>query len=465
MTVAISLLIHGEAVRFNRGKPQGENFDFKYLIGRDNKEYPYVSSQCYKRYWREALEGPLSPIKRGKGNQAYTIADPVTYIDDDLFGYMRAGTAKSKADDDENAELPDLTDKYFDADDIKDVEALRKRLVEDKSIAEFLVKSAEFADVLKSKPASDEGAREIAEAIVTGFNEAVERGDLPSESMLNELKLKKERKKFQEAGTSEQKQKAIVEFLKVVFKKELEKDEKRPTTRRTAPIRMHALVAFSGIKTAKDFQTFSRDVALTGNNSVLNPNRVGIYTAWMKTRILIESHRIGKFYIGSNMELLEQELNGQDIKAEPNPFSRYSETLKFIELDEPKKKERLSAALKALADIGNNEGPASGALHDGSLRPKAFVAGFMKCVDSPFDDIWKGSSAEGVPSLDIAALTDAIKDWDDLFATKKLYFGLPQEIREQLTEAITASLKKLGFDVVIDSPRKALLTLAQEAAL
>jgi hypothetical protein len=93
------------------------------------------------------------------------------------------------------------------------------------------------------------------------------------------------------------------------------------------------------------------------------------------------------------------------------------------------------------------------------------VAGFMKCVDSPFDDIWKGSSAEGVPSLDIAALTDAIKDWDDLFATKKLYFGLPQEIREQLTEAITASLKKLGFDVVIDSPRKALLTLAQEAAL
>ena len=48
MTVAMSMLIHGEAVRFNRGQSKGDDFDFKYLKGRDGGVFPYVSSQCYK---------------------------------------------------------------------------------------------------------------------------------------------------------------------------------------------------------------------------------------------------------------------------------------------------------------------------------------------------------------------------------------------------------------------------------
>ena len=52
MTVAMSLLVHGEAVRFNRGQSRGDDFDFKYMKGRDGREYPYVSSQCFKKYWR-----------------------------------------------------------------------------------------------------------------------------------------------------------------------------------------------------------------------------------------------------------------------------------------------------------------------------------------------------------------------------------------------------------------------------
>src|SRR5437868_9583464 len=97
MAIAMSVLVHGEAVRFNRGKSSREDFDFKYLRGADGKVYPYVSSQCYKKHWREALSTPPSPIHRGKSsagrgeNQAYTDGNPIDYADDDLFGYMVAG--------------------------------------------------------------------------------------------------------------------------------------------------------------------------------------------------------------------------------------------------------------------------------------------------------------------------------------------------------------------------------------
>src|ERR1019366_2554026 len=87
------------------------------------------------------------------------------------------------------------------------------------------------------------------------------------------------------------------DLLQKAFSKGLETKKKRGTTRRTAPVRMHALVGFSGISMAEDFQTFSRHVALTGMNSVLNPKSLGIYSGWLKTRILIEAFRIGKFYI------------------------------------------------------------------------------------------------------------------------------------------------------------------------
>lgn len=60
-------------------------------------EYPYVSAQAW-RYWiRETVkqvepEWRSAPIYRGKTarQQAFTEGDPITYWDDDLFGYMRA---------------------------------------------------------------------------------------------------------------------------------------------------------------------------------------------------------------------------------------------------------------------------------------------------------------------------------------------------------------------------------------
>ncbi len=60
--------------------------------GRDT--YPYVSGQALRNWWRTTLEHEFdewkcSPIEREK-KIAFTAADPVTYDDDDVFGYMRA---------------------------------------------------------------------------------------------------------------------------------------------------------------------------------------------------------------------------------------------------------------------------------------------------------------------------------------------------------------------------------------
>jgi hypothetical protein len=468
MTVAMSLLVHGEAVRFNRGESRQGGFDFKYMTGRDGKEYPYVSSQCYKRFWREALQELLSPITRATGaggkekNQAYTDGNPIQYVDDDLFGYMIAGAADTDDDKGEDPEALDSDDKQlFEKENIKDAEGLREKLVDGSEVSEFVLRISGVGEILRSKSSS---AQELPEAILQALNAALKNNELIS---VNEDAKSKDRmlKKLKAAKDDAAKREVNKEFLKKLYGKQLQEKQKRPTTRRTAPVRMHALIAFSGIKTARDFQTFSRDVSYTGKNSVLNPNSPGIYSGWLKTRILIESHRIGKFYIGTNMDILPTQVASQEVKSEKNPYSRVSDTLNFIELDPQERKRRLAVSLRGLANIGNTQGPASGALHDGSLRPRAFVAGLMDCVDSPFDAIWKGNTGEGLPLLDIAALIDVIKDWNDLFTKKKLYFGLPHELRLQVEESLKLELTALGFEAVIDSPRKALLQLAEEAAL
>lgn len=62
-------------------------------IRRGRDVYPYVSAQAWRRWWRDALEMRcgwlMSPIER-KDKIAFTKANPFTFPDDDVFGYMRA---------------------------------------------------------------------------------------------------------------------------------------------------------------------------------------------------------------------------------------------------------------------------------------------------------------------------------------------------------------------------------------
>lgn len=62
-------------------------------IQRGGRDYPYVSAQALRYWWRNALESEcgweMSPIEREK-KIAFTQAKPWQYADDDVFGYMRA---------------------------------------------------------------------------------------------------------------------------------------------------------------------------------------------------------------------------------------------------------------------------------------------------------------------------------------------------------------------------------------
>lgn len=91
----------------NAGKNNQSNNDNAIAtksIRKNGRTYVYVSGQAWRYWWREALQKNagwiLSPISR-EGKIAFTNADPITYPDDDLFGYMRAA---KDAELDENGE-------------------------------------------------------------------------------------------------------------------------------------------------------------------------------------------------------------------------------------------------------------------------------------------------------------------------------------------------------------------------
>ena len=72
----------------------------KFINKRGGGHYPYVSAQAYRRWLRRSLEQDpqgwvMSPIYREE-KVAYTDANPITYWDDDLLGYMRAPGSKAK---------------------------------------------------------------------------------------------------------------------------------------------------------------------------------------------------------------------------------------------------------------------------------------------------------------------------------------------------------------------------------
>lgn len=72
---------------------QLENAIVTKKIKKNNREYPYVSGQAFRYWWRNSLEQyyhwVMSPITR-ESKIAFTEAEPMKYPDDDVFGYMRA---------------------------------------------------------------------------------------------------------------------------------------------------------------------------------------------------------------------------------------------------------------------------------------------------------------------------------------------------------------------------------------
>lgn len=94
--LTITYLTKGSYLSLNGSDKEADNIvSIKKIQMADGKEYPYCSSQAVRRAIREQLrtlgcelsEGVASEKEKGA---ATTKCDPQTYIDDDLFGFMKA---------------------------------------------------------------------------------------------------------------------------------------------------------------------------------------------------------------------------------------------------------------------------------------------------------------------------------------------------------------------------------------
>jgi len=95
VTGAVLLEANGAALN-NAGQDTGARVDNAIVVKQiriGRLRYPYVSGQAWRRWWREVLYTdfgwtPSEVIREPKS--AYTQGDPITYEEDDLFGYMLA---------------------------------------------------------------------------------------------------------------------------------------------------------------------------------------------------------------------------------------------------------------------------------------------------------------------------------------------------------------------------------------
>ena len=99
--LTITYLTRASYASLNGSDKEADNISCIKKIQMNGLEYPYCSSQAVRRALREQLavlnntlsEGVAASQKKGA---ATTQCDPQTYIDDDLFGFMRADKATVK---------------------------------------------------------------------------------------------------------------------------------------------------------------------------------------------------------------------------------------------------------------------------------------------------------------------------------------------------------------------------------
>ncbi|MBX6754701.1 MAG: type I-B CRISPR-associated protein Cas7/Cst2/DevR [Thermorudis peleae] len=95
ITGTVLIEANGAALN-NAGQDEGRRTDNAIVVKQlqiGRLRYPYVSGQAWRRWWREVLYSHFgwqpSPVTR-ETKSAYTAGDPITYAEDDLFGYMAA---------------------------------------------------------------------------------------------------------------------------------------------------------------------------------------------------------------------------------------------------------------------------------------------------------------------------------------------------------------------------------------
>jgi len=107
--IVIGALLKIDVGNPNAGWPEGTVTVIKKVERPDGKaSHPYISGQAIRRYLRDTLDDMLkadktirekmSPLEKGGDPKApvVTAGDPGEYLDDDLFGFMKAVKGKTK---------------------------------------------------------------------------------------------------------------------------------------------------------------------------------------------------------------------------------------------------------------------------------------------------------------------------------------------------------------------------------
>jgi CRISPR-associated protein Cst2 len=99
--ITITYLTKASYSSLNGADKEADNIvSIKKIQMNDGKEYPYCSSQAVRRALREQLasmgwELSETTVAKQKKGAASTLCEPTKYIDDDLFGFMNADSAKT----------------------------------------------------------------------------------------------------------------------------------------------------------------------------------------------------------------------------------------------------------------------------------------------------------------------------------------------------------------------------------
>lgn len=146
--VAGTFLIHADASFLNGaglGEGENRNVTVPKTLRDQRDDVPYVSSQAWKRWLRNTLieetgweASELVAIKKSEKESTSKIAgklDPVSYPEDDLFGYMRAQEGQGKA---AKPEFPDEGD-------VEEVEDEEEKASRKSPKAKALVRSSPFS--------------------------------------------------------------------------------------------------------------------------------------------------------------------------------------------------------------------------------------------------------------------------------------------------------------------------------
>lgn len=102
-SLVISGLMKIEVGNPNAGWNEGNVTAIKKVTLPDGKRHPYISGQALRRYIRDTIaefpeiKNEISPVEKGSDPKSpiVTKGDPEKYIDDDLFGFMRAEKKKT----------------------------------------------------------------------------------------------------------------------------------------------------------------------------------------------------------------------------------------------------------------------------------------------------------------------------------------------------------------------------------